>query len=179
MSLSSGACPPGRWLLQAAALFLIAGSGFAQPGGLSLQTGVTLQSREELQQTIGDAGQAEVIVAGAIAALAPSLARSEKDPRELGVIAAQLPAEWLPAVNGVTFRRLEWADAKRAWEDDCLHLLWVGAKVEGSTLTITVAEGNKCNRRGSHYVFLRTDGGWRSAREGGGFATVGDPCACR
>ena len=68
----------------ALSLSLIAGSGFAQPDGLSLQAGVTLQSREELQQTIGDAGQAEAIVAGAIAALAPSLARSEKDPREFG-----------------------------------------------------------------------------------------------
>jgi hypothetical protein len=162
-------------------LFLIAESVFGQPDGLFLQTGLTLQSRGELQQTIGDARQAEAIVAGAIAALTRSLGRSQKDPTELSVIAAQLPPDWLPAVDGVTLRRLEWADAKRARENDCLRLLWVAAKVDGSVLTVTVAEGNKCHRRGSHYVFLRTAEGWRPASEGAGsgFGIVGDPCACR
>jgi hypothetical protein len=159
-------------------LFRIAGSVSAQSEGLSLQSGLTLQSREDLQQTIGGARQAEAVVPGAIAAVARSLARTETNPRELSVVAAQLPVEWLPAVNGVSFRSLEWPEAKRAWENDCLRLLWVAAKVEGSTLTITVAEGNKCHRRGSDHVFLRTAEGWRSAGVMG-FGMAGDPCACR
>jgi hypothetical protein len=159
----------------------IAAGAFAQPSGMSLQADLTLQSRDELEHTIGDARQAQALIAGVISDLAPSLARSEKDPRELSIIAEQLPAPWLPAVSGVTFRRVDWDVAKRGWENDCLLLLWIAAKVETSALTITVTEGNKCHQRGSHYLFLRTAEGWRFAGTGSasGFTMRGDPCACR
>lgn len=148
---------------------------------MRLQQGLTLQSREELQQTIGDDRQATAIVRHVIAAMAPSLARSAEDPRELTVLAAQVPAEWLPTVDGATFTRLEWDAAKHEWENECLRLVWVAAKVEGSALTMTIAEGNRCGGRGSHYVFLRTAAGWRAATEGSGsgFSSVCHPCARR
>src|SRR5688500_18362024 len=92
----------------AVCVFFVAGSALAQTEGLRLHKGLTLQSREELQQTIGDDRQATAIVRHAIAAMATSLARSVKDPSQLRVLAAQVPAEWLPTVDGVTFTRLEW-----------------------------------------------------------------------
>ena len=162
-------------------LFFVAGSALAQTDGLQLHPGLRLQSREELQQTIGDDRQAAAIVRQAIAAMTPSLARSVNDPSQLRVLAAQVPAEWLPILDGATFTRLEWGAAKHEWENECLRLVWVAARVERSVLTITIAESNRCGGRGRHYVFSRTAAGWRAASEGSGsgFSLMCHPCACR
>jgi hypothetical protein len=85
-------------------------------------------------------------------------------PRSVNVLAEQLPTDWLPQVHGVTFLRLDLKDAQRKWQEGCLRLLWITVESRGTTIKLTVSDGNRCENTTLVFEFSRTYRGGREVR---------------
>jgi hypothetical protein len=140
-------------------------------GPHSILTVVTIQTEGKLRQVIGP-GAGE-IVRDAISRFRKI---SRVDTRLVGVIAEQLPEEWLPALKEVSFQRLpvNW----EGWKADCARVMWLEAVSDGDDVRVTVSEGNSCGHISVILGYSR-DGRHSQGGAGGGAGGHSGPCGCR
>jgi hypothetical protein len=160
-------------------LALAVGGALGQSGELRLAPfGTTLPAEDELRTTIGDGAQAAAVVKETVRQFLASA--SHRESGRVNVLAAQLPLEWLPSIDGVHIERIETETARDGWARNCLRLLRITANRAGDSLRITVFQGDKCGSHGVDYLFDKAPGGW-TMRPGlrGGFGSAVGHCGCK
>ena len=133
-----------------------------------------IQTEAELRRILGpDAGE---IVRDVISRFR-NLGQNRPEPRTIRVVAEQLPAEWLPRVEGVEFQRL--SVKSEGWKADCERVLWLQARREGDGLEVNVQAGNECRHTLQMFAYNHDGQRWQAApgKRGGG-AGGADHCRC-
>jgi hypothetical protein len=133
-----------------------------------------IQTEAKLRQVIGsDAGD---IVRDAIGRF-PNIAKGT-ETRVVFVVAEQLPEEWLPRLEGLSFQRLpvNWD----GWKAECARVMWIEARRDGDNLEVMVSEGNQCGHTNRTVEYSYDGQRWRDAPGvAGGAGGVSGPCGCR
>jgi hypothetical protein len=144
--------------------------------------GPKIPTADQLRHVAGGDSQAGQIIRDAINRSLTNTSDPGQESKVLTVIADQIPASWLPRLDGVQFQRI--ALDPSAWDSGCLRLMWVTAARTGDTLEVGVAQGDSCRSAGLTFTYNRSDEGWKPDPErGGGFGSVaghsGGPCKCK
>lgn len=150
-----------------------------QPDVLRLSVGEpVIQRNRELHDVIGD--EARTVIASAIEQFLAMPINGGQARRDVSVIAAQVPREWLPRIEDVQFHRIDVSAAQEKWQTGCDRLLWLTARRTGDALSIGVTQGHKCLRLTSDYHFYRKEGRWVPSTEiGGGLVSGTTGCTCK
>jgi hypothetical protein len=133
----------------------------------------TIQTEATLRQVIGaDAGE---LVRDAIGRF-PKIA-SRRETTLVGVIAEQLPEEWLPRLKEVSFQRLSvnW----EGWKAECAPVMWLEASRDGDEVAVTVSEGNSCRNTSVILAYTHDGQRWQGGARGAGAGGHTGPCGCR
>jgi hypothetical protein len=134
-----------------------------------------IQTEAELRRLLGpEAGE---IVRDVISRF-PNLGQKNRpEPTTVRVVAEQLPAEWLPRVEGVEFQRL--SVKSEGWKADCERVLWLEARREGDGLEVNVQAGNECRHTLQMFAYAHDGQRWQAdPRKRGGGAGGAGHCRC-
>jgi hypothetical protein len=134
-----------------------------------------IQTEAQLRRVFGpDAGE---IVRDVISRFPILGQKNRPEPRTVRVVAEQLPAEWLPRVEGVEFQRL--SVKSETWKADCERVLWLEARREGDGLEVNVQAGNECRHTLQMFAYDHDGQRWQAApgKRGGGQGGA-DHCTC-
>lgn len=161
--------------LRHAIIFVIACSVSAH-AQLSLTPTRVFLSADQIARAAGNDNSATSLVSQALA----EHIRIFPD-KTTTVIGAQISEDWLPAIDGVHFQRLN-DDAARSHLQQCGRVIFIQSlQLNADFATVAVAEGNRCSDSGLNLQFRHAAAGWRLERDGvhGGFASGQGECGCR